>query len=380
MMMGRFGQQPPPMSSSNNGGGFYIKRRMGEAAPRNDRQQPPNGFRPNNRPLPPALNFEQIRQTSADISETDLYLLSAIEKLAHRVDYLEKRLQTTDKLILHLLNDIRKENPPPNIEEPILKPNRPTTPVSWNTASLSSTATTVPQTSAASVTTTIDTSTLSPSTLLQTTAALKPKPKPTKPAATTTKPDAVAANTLCPRDFTAIATVCYHFNNNEHSDWKSANGRCRQLGGNLAEFTNSREFKAVGEYLAANGTRSATSSYWLGGLNPGLLWIWSSSAKPVNSAANFAAFGAQYGSIRNSTTVIPPKAVTAGVEQNPQKERNVFDIQGNGRCLSLQYNRTLRGFEYMGEDCSRPHGYVCEMHNRRVENEISRVFRALRLE
>lgn len=370
--MARFGQPQPPLPPNNNGGGFYIKRRMGEVAPRNDRQQPPsNSFRPNNRPLPPALNFEQIRQTSADISETDLYLLSAIEKLVHRVDYLEKRLQTTDKLILHLLNDVRKENLPANAEEPLLKPNRPTTTLAWTTASSPSTATTI------AGGTTLASPTASPSTTTGTSLKPKPKPKPTKPA----KPAAAAAvaEALCPQRFTAISTVCYHFNRDEHADWKSANGRCRQLGGSLAEFASAREFKAVAEYLAANGTMSTSTSYWLGGLNPGLLWIWSSSAKPVNSAANLAAFGAHSSSSnRNSTTVIPPKAV--GAEPKPQKERNVFDIQGNGRCLSLQFNRTLSGFEYLGEDCSRPHGYVCEMRNRRVENEISRVFRALRLE
>lgn len=352
--------------SSNHRADFYMTRRAGDGSDNNSMHPGspssasaslPMGkqqhiFRPN-RPQPPAaLNFEQIRQTSADISETDLYLLSAIEKLVHRVDYLEKRLQTTDKLILHLLNDVSNE-------KPHAAPATPTT----TTASSPGTAVTKPSSDSAqsAATTRVPSSTTTP-------------PKPTKPPQSA--PSAETA--LCPRDYVAIAKICYHFDRSEHADWKTANGRCRSLGGHLAEFSNAREFKAVTEFLANGTTRFTNASYWLGGLNPGLLWIWSGSAKPVNPASNLAAFGGGGGGGgKNSTTVIPSRQ---GDGDKPSKTKNVFDIQGNGRCLNLQYNRTLRSFEYYGEDCSRPHGFVCEMRNRNVENEISRVFRALRLE
>lgn len=383
-MSARFGGITPPPSTfvARPTKDFYITRRMSEAAAtpnRNDRQhqQPPsatnnnNGFRPNFRPLPSAtssfINFEQLRQNTGDISETDLYLLSAIEKLVHRVDYLEKRLQTTDKLILHVLNDVRKDCPNPcTPSEPLLKPHKPT-------------ATTV----APVVLTNATTTTTAPITNSTATTIASTATKPTKQ---TMSMSAAVDEALCPRDFTSIARVCYHFDRNEHTDWKSANARCRLLGGHLAEFATSREYKVVVDFLN-KGTRFAGSSFWLGGLNPGLLWIWSSSAKPVNPASNLAAYGAQLGehNRKNSTTTttIPHKQkVTAepATTEEPQKSKNVFDIQGEGRCLNLQYNRTLRNFEYYGEDCSRPLGFVCEMRNRVVENEISRMFRALRLE
>lgn len=415
--MARFGQQmPPPPPPPQNHNGFYIKRRMGEVAPppppqtpsasppaavRNDRQQPPNTFRPL-RPLPPALNFEQIRQASADISETDLYLLSAIEKLVHRVDYLEKRLQTTDKLILHLLNDVRKEQQ----QRPTTTAAWPTTTTATSTTPLTSTSTaqTVSTVSSSSTsqsattslvqsipsvistsTTTTELPTTSTTTLTTATTSLSSKPSsnPTKPSSKPTRP-ATKPEAICPHQFTAIRSVCYHFNNAETADWKTANANCRRLGAQLAEFGTAREFKLVSEHLlgANNGTRfTSGGGFWLGGLNPGLLWIWSSSAKPVNSATNLAAFGSQ--SNKTSTTVIPPnKPAVGSSESNPlsNKEKKVFDIQGNGRCLNLQFNRTLRSFEYFGEDCSRPLGFVCEQRNRQVENEIARVFRALRLE
>lgn len=37
------------------------------------------------------------------VSETDLYLLGAIEKLVYRVDLMEKRLRRTEELIYHVM-------------------------------------------------------------------------------------------------------------------------------------------------------------------------------------------------------------------------------------------------------------------------------------
>lgn len=44
-------------------------------------------------------NFNSPRE----VSETDLYLLGAIEKLVYRVDYLEKRLRRTEQLVYYLM-------------------------------------------------------------------------------------------------------------------------------------------------------------------------------------------------------------------------------------------------------------------------------------
>lgn len=37
------------------------------------------------------------------MSETDLYLLGAIEKLAYKVDTMEKRLRRTEELLQHVI-------------------------------------------------------------------------------------------------------------------------------------------------------------------------------------------------------------------------------------------------------------------------------------
>ena len=38
-----------------------------------------------------------------EVTETDLYLLGAIEKLVYRVDFMEKRLRRTEELLYHLM-------------------------------------------------------------------------------------------------------------------------------------------------------------------------------------------------------------------------------------------------------------------------------------
>lgn len=51
-------------------------------------------------------------QNGQEVSETDLYLLSAIEKLVYRVDYMEKRLRKTEQLVYYLMagnNEHKKE-------------------------------------------------------------------------------------------------------------------------------------------------------------------------------------------------------------------------------------------------------------------------------
>lgn len=86
--------------------------------------------------------------------------------------------------------------------------------------------------------------------------------------------------------------------------------------------------------------------FWTGGLNPGLLWIWSNSARPVAS---------------NST-------------ENPSNNNN---IKGNGRCLKLAYNPVLRGYEYQGSECSVRASYICEYEENSTSRALERIQKSL---
>lgn len=78
----------------------YITKRIGNAGPPMTMLKQSSNFDsvPNNQ-------YERISQMPAsEISETDLYLLGAIEKLVYRVDYLEKRLRKTEQIVYYLMS------------------------------------------------------------------------------------------------------------------------------------------------------------------------------------------------------------------------------------------------------------------------------------
>lgn len=77
--------------------------------------------------------------------------------------------------------------------------------------------------------------------------------------------------------------------------------------------------------------------YWLGGLNPGLLFIWGNSAKPVIESGN---------------------------------RQTDMTIHGDGRCLKLAFNPPLRTYTYKGADCSRRYSFICELTQNTSSNEL----------
>lgn len=195
-------------------------------------------------------------------------------------------------------------------------------------------------------------------------------------------------DSLCPKDFIQIGEACYHIGNNENINWKNANSICKSVGAQLAEFKTTTEYHGVVEFLS-NNQKYSKFSYWLGGLNPGLLWIWSSSARPVNPNVNLNKFNKAAtnstteltNSIQNSTvsSTLLGATVTTLQSSKLSDNSNVIDIKGNGRCLNLLYNSTSHNYEYFGQDCNVRHGYLCELQTNRLDNEISRIARVLRL-
>ncbi|XP_034194940.1 CD209 antigen-like protein A [Osmia lignaria lignaria] len=173
-----------------------------------------------------------------EVSETDLYLLGAIEKLVYRVDFLENRLRRAEELLYYVISG--------NIEK----------------------------------------------------------------------------KESCPQNYTKIGQNCYHFSSRDF-DWKSSASLCRGMGGHLIEFDTDDEKRDVFASLQTN-SKLKGKTFWTGGLNPGLLWIWASSAKPVH---------------QNTKQTVP----------------------GDGRCLKLSYNSTSRLYSYQSDDCGARHRYACKL-------------------
>lgn len=72
---------------------MYITKRVGNVAPLGMLKQ--NSF---------GGNFNRVTQNGpSEVTETDLYLLGAIEKLVYRVDYMENRLRKAEQLIYYLM-------------------------------------------------------------------------------------------------------------------------------------------------------------------------------------------------------------------------------------------------------------------------------------
>lgn len=85
--------------------------------------------------------------------------------------------------------------------------------------------------------------------------------------------------------------------------------------------------------------------YWTGGLNPGLLWIWANSARPV-----------------------VPKDSTRPEDQ----------VTGSGRCLRLTPNAASKVYMYSGAECSNRHRYVCKHEENTTDKALTRIHKALK--
>ncbi|XP_031770030.2 uncharacterized protein LOC113522431 [Galleria mellonella] len=217
------------------------------------------------RPQRPAVDRvdEQPSKPHKHVTETDLYLLTAIEKLVYRVDLMEKRLRKMEETMHYLV------------------------------------------------------------------AGKDATPEP------------------CKANFTRVGGTCYYFSS-EAADWKRANLHCRKLRGNLLEFDSDAERKQVLSAMLSD-KRLRGDDWWTGGLNPGLLWIWSHSAQAV------------LGNATNNTS-------------------NTGGVVGEGRCLSLTHDPAAVTYRYRGLDCAEKHRFVCEREEdkERLSNEIERVAKQIK--
>ncbi|XP_017778966.1 PREDICTED: uncharacterized protein LOC108564430 [Nicrophorus vespilloides] len=215
-------------------------------------------------------NVPQKKQPGKQVSETDLYLLGAIEKLVYRVDFMEKRLRRVEEMLYYVMAGNRIDQEP------------------------------------------------------------------------------------CAANFTRAGSNCYYFASyaGREMDWKAANKHCHKLGAVLVEMETMQEKQDIVAYIQSNSYLQG-KDFWTGGLNPGLLWIWSGSAKAV---------------------------ITNKKDENLKpNELPSVNIHGEGRCLRLAYDPALRSYVYKGTDCSVRFNYICELPESTSTNEIKRIGRERKL-
>ncbi|XP_050352836.1 uncharacterized protein LOC126775108 [Nymphalis io] len=226
-------QGPKAPNKGQTGAGKIVNR---PPAPHKDKLKP--GYQVDRVDEPPRKH----------VSETDLFLLSAIEKLVYRADLMEKRLRAVEDGLQHLL-----ARPPPG-------------------------------------------------------------------------PD----HGPCPAPFARVGAACYA-RAGAPRDWKRAAQACRAQRAALVELLSRAQRRALLAHLRAD-RELEDADYWTGGLNPGLLWIWAHSARPLTLDDDNA--------VGNQTGVSVP---------------------GAGRCLSLVWDAARRSHVYRGRDCADELRYVCEL-------------------
>ncbi|CAB3366648.1 Hypothetical predicted protein [Cloeon dipterum] len=237
-------------------------------------------------PFPQGMYSHQnpnINRDRGEVSETDLYLLGAIEKLTYRLDFIEKRLRRTEDLLYHVMSG-------------------------------------------------------------QNTAHKQPGEKADP----------------CPANFTRAAGGCYYFSadplpgftrRSAMVNWKAASVACKALGqgAGLIELQSVEETQDIVTHLKSD-QKLRDKSYWTGGLNPGLLWIWSESGRPVSA--------------------------NGGHKKGNNKKQ---EIRGNGGCLLLGYDPAYRGYNLLGSNCSMAQHFICEAEDNTTGQALDRIQRNLKL-
>lgn len=114
-----YNNQPPTYQKYIPTSEAYLTRRVGEVNEAEVSMRRPPDARVTSNMVNPQ-NYQQQQQHATlklqaqanrqyqfnsprEVSETDLYLLGAIEKLVYRVDYMEKRLKRTEQLVYYLM-------------------------------------------------------------------------------------------------------------------------------------------------------------------------------------------------------------------------------------------------------------------------------------
>lgn len=159
---------------------------------------------------------------------------------------------------------------------------------------------------------------------------------------------------------------------NQEVNWKTANNVCRSYGAHLAELESLNENNDIIAHLLNHHSLNSYTDFWLGGLNPGLLWIWSSSGRPVNSNVNLT-------NIHNTNENGTKPRITEKITNTTTTTVHTSspEIDGSGRCLGIVYNRSKHIYKFHGIDCTKRQNFICEYTQDKIRKEISRLAKVL---
>lgn len=142
----------------------------------------------------------------------------------------------------------------------------------------------------------------------------------------------------CPAtNFTRVGDVCYYVSvwGDSRSLWNDAKESCELMGAKLAEPVTRREFLDLTQYLSLAASTTGFS-YWIGGLYPGLSWLWVYSGEEVTKSNSY------WTGVDSSGKKVPPGDTISG------------------RCLTLTYLVTASSYYFAPDQCGYEKYYVCE--------------------
>lgn len=146
------------------------------------------------------------------------------------------------------------------------------------------------------------------------------------------------AESSCPTNYSKISDTCYYVSvwHDYRAIWKDARAACEGLNGKLAEPLTRGEFLALTQQLSSISSASGFS-FWLGGLYPGVSWLWIYAGKKVTLNPAYWA------------------------EEDSTGGRVTPGDTSSGRCLSLAYRVNLSKYFYFADECGFEKYFVCQL-------------------
>ncbi|KAK3891599.1 hypothetical protein Pcinc_004515 [Petrolisthes cinctipes] len=139
-------------------------------------------------------------------------------------------------------------------------------------------------------------------------------------------------------NFTRVGQRCYYSSatHDYRTVWQDARTACTAMGAKLAEPLTRAEFIDLTQHMALMST-STGFSYWLGGLYPGVSWLWAYAGEkvPLNS---------MYWTGEDA----------AGNRVNPGDTTH-------GRCLAFSYLIRAASYFFAADECGFEKFFMCEL-------------------
>ncbi|XP_050737826.1 uncharacterized protein LOC127009090 isoform X1 [Eriocheir sinensis] len=142
----------------------------------------------------------------------------------------------------------------------------------------------------------------------------------------------------CPTNYSRIGDDCYYVSmwHDYRAIWKDAMTACEGLDGKLAEPITRLDFLDLTRQISSVSAASGFS-FWLGGLYPGVSWLWSYAGEEVTLSPAY------------------------WVAEDSSGRRVTPGDTSLGRCLSLAYRVKPAKYYFSADECGFEKYFICQL-------------------